>query len=84
MSKIDLDKPLREQLARELAGYLKDELGVEAGGMEAVLLLDFLIERIGPAVYNQALQDAQAVLQSRAEQIAEAIDALGKPLPRRR
>ena len=46
--RIELEKPAREALARALAGYLKDELDVEIGGMDAILLLDFISEKLGP------------------------------------
>jgi len=61
--KIELEKPARDALGRALAGYLKDECDVEIGGMDAVLLLDFISERLGPHYYNQALYDARAHLE---------------------
>ncbi|WP_374471444.1 DUF2164 domain-containing protein [Phenylobacterium sp.] len=79
MARIELEKPVREALTRALSRYLKDELDVEIGGMDAQLLLDFLSETLGPHYYNQGLADAQAILRSRLEQIAEAIYEIEKP-----
>jgi uncharacterized protein (DUF2164 family) len=80
MAKIELEKPVREALVRALSRYLKDELDVEVGGMDALLLLDFLSETLGPHFYNQGLYDAQAILAKKVEQIAEAVYELEKPV----
>jgi uncharacterized protein (DUF2164 family) len=80
MAKIELEKPVREAAVRALSRYLKDELDVDIGGMDAVLLLDFLSEKLGPHYYNQGLHDAQAILQAKLEQIGEAIWEIEKPV----
>jgi uncharacterized protein (DUF2164 family) len=79
MSRIELEKPVRDALARALTRYLKDELDVELGGMDAVLMLDFLSEKLGPHYYNQGLADAQAIFSKKVEQIADAIYEIEKP-----
>lgn len=76
---ITLDKPIRDALARRLATHLKDELDVEIGGMDAMLLLDFISQTIGPHYYNQALYDARAHLHARMETLADAMLELEKP-----
>ena len=70
--RIELDKPAREALARALGTYLQTELDVEIGGMDAILLLDFISEKLGPHYYNQALQDAQRHLHAKLEGLSEA------------
>lgn len=77
--KIELEKTAREALARALVRYLKDECDAEIGGMDAMLLLDFISERLGPHYYNQALYDARAHLQARMEALGEAVFELEKP-----
>ena len=77
--RIELEKPARDALARALARYLKDELEVEIGGMDAMLLLDFISERAGPHYYNQALLDARAHLHAKIENLGEAFYELEKP-----
>ena len=77
--RIELEKPAREAAARALARYLKDELDVEIGGMDAQLLLDFVSERLGPHFYNQALADARAHLHAKIEVLGEAFYELEKP-----
>jgi uncharacterized protein (DUF2164 family) len=77
--RIELDKPVRDALVRALASHLKTELEVEIGGMEAMLLLDFISEKLGPHYYNQALYDARALLRAKMEALGEAFYELEKP-----
>lgn len=77
--RIELDKPARDAMVRALSGWLKDELDVEIGGMDALLLLDFISERLGPHWYNQALHDARTQLAAKVEAIGEAFYELEKP-----
>jgi uncharacterized protein (DUF2164 family) len=79
MSKIELPKDTREALVRALAKYLKDELDVEVEGFDAVFLLDFLTETMGPHFYNQGLADARAVVGRKVEELDDAVWQHEKP-----
>ena len=79
MSKIELPKETYEALTRALSRYLKDELDVEVTGFDARFLLDFIIETMGPHVYNQGLADAQALLSKKLDELGESILTLEKP-----
>ncbi|WP_375268631.1 DUF2164 domain-containing protein [Phenylobacterium sp.] len=79
MSKIEFSKEAREALAEALSRYLKDELDLEVKGFDAVFLLDFISETLGPHFYNQGLWDAQAALQKKLDLISQAIEELEKP-----
>ena len=79
MARIELPKETREQLARALSKYLKDELDVEASGFDAQFLLDFITETLGPHYYNQGLYDAQAIVRSKLDMIGEAVYEIEKP-----
>jgi uncharacterized protein (DUF2164 family) len=79
MSKIELPKDTRDALTRALSRYLKDELDVEVTGFDAQFLLDFIIETMGPHVYNQGLADAQALLAKKLDELGESIWSLEKP-----
>ena len=76
--RIELEKPVRDALVRALTRYLKDELDLEIGGMDAVLLLDFIAERFGPHYYNQALYDARALISAKMETLGDAVYELEK------
>jgi uncharacterized protein (DUF2164 family) len=79
MSKIELPQDTRDALARALSRYLKDELDAEVTGFDAHFLLDFIIETIGPHVYNQGLADAQALLSKKLDELGDSILTLEKP-----
>ncbi len=80
MPKIEFDKSTREQLARLIAQRLKQELDVEVAPFDALDLMDYLSEVLGPHFYNQGLYDAQTVLKARMDTIAEAVEALEQPV----
>ncbi|MFC0133568.1 hypothetical protein CR105_22740 [Massilia eurypsychrophila] len=65
---IKLNKDTEERLLTSLQRYCAQNFDEEIGGLKARMLLDFCLREIGPSVYNQAVQDAQSVMQ---EKIAE-------------
>ena len=77
-----LEKDDRTALARTLRAYLKDELDVEIGGLDAEFLLDVMAERLGPRFYNQGLRDAATALAKRMDVLTEALEELERPVPR--
>ncbi|MBX3482299.1 DUF2164 domain-containing protein [Phenylobacterium sp.] len=83
MPKIELTKEDRDAASRALSRYLKAELDLEVTGFDAVFLLDFVTETLGPYFYNQALADAQALLGKKLEELGEAIWQLEQTPPKR-
>lgn len=81
MSEIRFSPEEREAICRKIQLYFKEELDQEIGQFDAGFLLDFFAEEIGPSFYNRGLYDAQAILESRMEQVAEAIYELEKTPP---
>jgi len=59
------------ELAPALQRYLAAGHDCELGGLEAQQLLDFVAAKIGPAIYNRALQDAQKVVAERFERLQD-------------
>ncbi len=55
----------RQRAIALLRHYADDEMGVEIGDLAAGLLLDFILQEIGPSLYNRGLKDAQAYLSAR-------------------
>ena len=80
MSEITFTREEREIICRKIQLYLREELEQEVGQFDAGFLLDFFAEEIGSYFYNRGLYDAQAILQSRLENIAEAIYDIEKPV----
>ncbi|MDX1733494.1 MAG: DUF2164 domain-containing protein [Halioglobus sp.] len=79
MADIKFNKEEREAICRRIQLYFHQELEQDIGQFDAGFLLDFFAEEIGPFFYNRGLYDAQALLESRMESVAEAIYELEKP-----
>ncbi len=60
---------LKEETAHRLIGsiqrYFSQNMDEPIGDLKAKLLLDFCVREIGPAIYNQAVADAQSYLQDK-------------------
>ncbi|MBN2840021.1 MAG: DUF2164 domain-containing protein [Coriobacteriia bacterium] len=60
---IALPDETKKALIDAIKHYFLEERDEEIGNLQASFLLDFVIKEIGPAIYNQAIRDAQARLQ---------------------
>lgn len=49
--------------------YAAEHLEQEIGDLQAGLLLDYVLQEIGPSVYNKAVHDAQYYLQERVSDL---------------
>ena len=59
---IELQKQTRTDAIASLRRYAEANLPEPLGELPAAMLLDFFLEEIAPAVYNQAVHDAQTQL----------------------
>ncbi len=78
MSEIEFSKDEKDLIVKKIQLYFQEELGSEIGQFDAQFLLDFFAEEIGGYFYNRGLYDAQAILEQRIEEIADAIYELEK------
>jgi uncharacterized protein (DUF2164 family) len=60
MGTIELTKQARAQAVASIQQYFEENMPDPVGELAAGLLLNFFLEEIGPAIYNQAIADAQA------------------------
>jgi len=70
MPTIELPKQQRADAIASLQRYFEENLSEPIGDMPAGLLLNFILEEIGPAIYNRAVIDAQARLQLQISDLA--------------
>lgn len=63
---ITLSDEARTQAIASLRRYFAEELDDDIGDLKADLLLQFILEEIGPTVYNRAIGDARAFFEERA------------------
>lgn len=66
---IELSKAAHTAAITSLERYFLEENGTPIGNMAAGALLAFFIAEIGPAIYNQAVADAQESLQARVAEL---------------
>jgi uncharacterized protein (DUF2164 family) len=62
---IELDKETRARAIASIERWFQDERDERIGNIAAGALLGFLLEEIGPSVYNQAVAQVQERLMQR-------------------
>ncbi|MBP6115313.1 MAG: DUF2164 domain-containing protein [Neisseriaceae bacterium] len=66
---INLEKHQRDLLAASLIKYFDHNLDHDLGNLDAGFLLDFILEEVGPSIYNQAVRDVQNNLLQRVQEV---------------
>jgi uncharacterized protein (DUF2164 family) len=70
MTPIEFPKEVRTRAIASIQRYFEENLSEPVGDLPAGLLLNFVLEEIGPLIYNHAIADAQARMQSRVADLA--------------
>ena len=66
---ITLDKDVRTAAIASIERWCREQLDEPVGNVTAGGLLGFLLEEIGPSIYNQAVADVQERLQARIAEL---------------
>ncbi len=66
---IELSKEDRQQAIASIERYFREHMEEKIGNVAASGLLGFLIEEIGPSIYNKAVADVQERLQARVSEL---------------
>lgn len=66
---IELEKEAREAAIASIRRYFDQHMEEPIGGIAAGALLGFLLEEVGPSIYNRAVADVQERLQSRIAEV---------------
>jgi uncharacterized protein (DUF2164 family) len=77
MTTIELSKEVRGDAMASMKRYFEENMPDPLGDLAAGLLLDFFLEEIGPAVYNQAIADAQGRMSLRVADLSGELFADG-------
>jgi uncharacterized protein (DUF2164 family) len=72
---LELSPDARAKALASIRRYFSEELEHELGELPAQLFLDFVLEEIGPSVYNVAIADAQTYLRDRVVELEDACHA---------
>jgi len=74
---IRLSDERKTQLIAGLRGFYKQEFEEDISTFRAEQLLNFFFDSLGPGIYNQAVQDARAYMQTRLDDLEGEIYATG-------
>lgn len=66
---IELPRDARQQAIASIERYFEEELDQRIGNIAAGALLGFMVEEIGPLIYNQAVREAQERLLERVQEL---------------
>lgn len=66
---IELKKEVREGLVEGLKEFFWKERDEEITNLGAVLILDYILNNIGPHIYNKAIEDSYAYMYERIEDL---------------
>ncbi len=69
MPSIELNKEARKEAVASIERYFRENMEEPIGNIAAGALLGFLLEEIGPSIYNQAVADVQERLAARVNEI---------------
>lgn len=62
---IELEKETRQEAIKSIERYFHEHMDEPIGNLQAGALLAFILDEIGPSIYNKAVRDAQDQLQQR-------------------
>lgn len=65
--KLVLDKEKKDIAISKLKDYFLNERDEEIGDLAASLLIDFIIETVGPDIYNNGIKDSIAFMSEKIE-----------------
>jgi uncharacterized protein (DUF2164 family) len=70
MTVLELEKPARAAAIASLRRYVEQEFSEPIGELKAGLMLNYILEEIGPVLYNKAISDAQARMTARVADLS--------------
>jgi uncharacterized protein (DUF2164 family) len=66
---IELDQGARKDAIEEVQKYFTTERDEEISNFKAEIIVDFILSKIGPLIYNQAIKDAHIYMNDRVEDL---------------
>ncbi|MBB3112760.1 uncharacterized protein (DUF2164 family) [Paenibacillus phyllosphaerae] len=78
MMMLKLPREQKDVLIEKVQAFFQEERSEEIGALAAEMLLDYMIQEVGPTIYNQAIQDASRLVNERMVSIEEDLRSLEK------
>lgn len=57
---VKLASETEQYLLSSIKRFFGEELELDIGDLKSMQVLDFFVQELGPSIYNQAIEDAQA------------------------
>jgi uncharacterized protein (DUF2164 family) len=70
----------KQAMIGQVQQYMEIELGETLGDLAAESMVEFMLQTLGPIVYNEALKDARKVINERVLSLEDELYSLEKPL----
>ena len=62
---IKLSDVRKKEMIEEVQSYFRNEHDESIGDLKAEMFVEFFTEKLGPKIYNQAIDDANSFIQER-------------------
>ena len=62
---IKLSDVRKKEIVGEVQSYFRNELDEAIGDLKAEMFVEFFIAKLGPKIYNQAIDDASSFVQDK-------------------
>jgi len=69
VARIVLKDEIKKDMIGEIKKFFLEEKDEDLGDLGALLILDFFIEKLGPQIYNQGLDDAHLFISEKLEDL---------------
>ncbi|WP_430790738.1 DUF2164 domain-containing protein [Virgibacillus flavescens] len=69
--KFELTNEQKDEMAGLIQHYFETERGEDIGNLASLLILDFFIEQLAPLFYNIGVENAQAYMSNKLDDIFE-------------
>jgi uncharacterized protein (DUF2164 family) len=67
--RINLSAERKEEIADALSGFYNEQFDEELSDYRASTIVEFMLQRIGPSQYNQAVTDVRKFLMEKVEEL---------------
>lgn len=67
MNRIKLSKEHKKNAVEEIKKYFACERDEHIGDLQSELILDFILDNVGPHIYNQAISDMQKYMNEKID-----------------
>lgn len=59
---IKLNETRQKEMVNEVQSYFRNEHDELIGDLKAEMIVEFFVEKLGPKIYNQAIEDANTFI----------------------